>query len=108
MGTWRRLEYSARSDAHRRLLAQALAAGVQLVDTSPMYGQAEKLLAEALGNRRSEAVIATKIWTPSAEVGKQQLAYALGLYGGHIELVQIHNLVGWMGHLSTLESARDN
>src|SRR5690349_20388788 len=81
LGTWRRLEAAAAAGRHRELLASALAAGVRLVDTSPMYGGAERLLAEALhgnddlddrdsigsrgGGRRGEVVVADKVWTRS-------------------------------------------
>ena len=51
LGTWRRLEAAAASGQHRELIGSAIAAGVRLIDTSPMYGDAERLLADALGRR---------------------------------------------------------
>ncbi len=72
-----------------------------------MYGRAEQLLAEALQRRRSEAFVATKVWTPSPAEGQQQLARAAGWFGGRIDLMQIHNLVAWQEHLPMLEQARD-
>jgi aryl-alcohol dehydrogenase-like predicted oxidoreductase len=107
LGTWRRLEAAAAAGRHRELLDTALASGVRLVDTSPMYGDAERLLAEALGGRRDEVFLADKVWTPSAEEGRAQLARAVGWYGGRVDLVQIHNLVAWRTHLPMLEAARD-
>ena len=120
LGTWRRLEAAAAAGRHRELLASALAAGMRLVDTSPMYGGAERLLAEALdstddpdnigspggGGRRDEVVVADKIWTPSPEEGVAQLARALAWYGGRVDLMQIHNLVAWSAHLPMLQAAR--
>jgi aryl-alcohol dehydrogenase-like predicted oxidoreductase len=78
-----------------------------LLDTSPMYGEAERLLAEALGGERDQVIIADKVWTPSAEEGAAQLARAVDWYGGLVDLMQIHNLVSWPAHLTMLEAAKD-
>jgi aryl-alcohol dehydrogenase-like predicted oxidoreductase len=107
LGTWRRLEAAAAAGRHRALLDTALASGVRLVDTSPMYGDAERLLAEALDGRRDEFFVADKVWTPSAEEGAAQLGRAITWYGGRVDLMQIHNLVAWRTHLPMLEAARD-
>jgi len=74
LGTWRRLEAAAAAGRHRELLDAALGSGVRLVDTSPMYGDAERLLAEALDGRREQVLVADKVWTPSPEEGAAQLA----------------------------------
>jgi aryl-alcohol dehydrogenase-like predicted oxidoreductase len=108
LGTWRRLEAAAAGGGHVAVVTRALDAGVRFFDSSPMYGRAEELLAEALRDRRSEAVVATKIWTASLAQGRQQLARALRLYGGHVELMQIHNLVAWREHLPVLLAARED
>jgi diketogulonate reductase-like aldo/keto reductase len=107
LGTWQRLEAAARDGAAGTLVSTALDRGVRVIDSSPMYGAAERLLAEALGERRDEAYVATKIWTRSPADGRRQLARALGWFGGHIDLMQIHNLLAWREHLETLEAARD-
>src|SRR5580658_5262055 len=101
LGTWRRLEAAAAADRHRALIASALAAGIRMFDTSPMYGDAERLLAEALDGQRDQAFIADKIWTPSPEEGVAQLARAVGWYG-RVDLMQIHNLVAWREQLAML------
>jgi diketogulonate reductase-like aldo/keto reductase len=107
LGTWQRLESAARSGAAQALVTAALDAGVRAFDSSPMYGRAEQLLAEALRPRRPEAFVATKVWTPSPAEGQQQLARAVGWFGGRVDLMQIHNLVAWREHLPLLEQARD-
>jgi aryl-alcohol dehydrogenase-like predicted oxidoreductase len=104
LGTWRRLEAAA--GRHRELIETAIAAGIRLVDTSPMYGAAEQLLADALDGQRDQVLIADKIWTPSPEEGVAQLSRAAEWYGGRIDLMQIHNLVAWQAHLPMLEAAR--
>ena len=63
LGTWRRLEAAAAAGQHRELIGTAVTAGIRLFDTSPMYGEAERLLAGALDGQRNQVVIADKIWT---------------------------------------------
>jgi aryl-alcohol dehydrogenase-like predicted oxidoreductase len=107
LGTWRRLEAAAASGRERELVGAAIAAGIRLIDTSPMYGDAERLLGAALAGRREQVVVADKIWTPSAREGVAQLDRAVDWYGGRVDLMQIHNLVAWPAQLPMLEAARD-
>jgi diketogulonate reductase-like aldo/keto reductase len=81
---------------------------MKVFDSSPMYGLAEALLGEALSARRREAFIATKIWTASAQEAEEQLAHAMSFFGGHVELMQIHNLLGWRERLVMLERAKED
>jgi diketogulonate reductase-like aldo/keto reductase len=71
-----------------------------------MYGEAERVLAEALEGRRNEAFVATKVWTPDPEHGRRQIERALTWYG-RVECYQVHNLVAWQQHLPLLEALRD-
>ena len=63
LGTWQRLEAAAASGQDRELLDTAIATGIRLIDTSPMYGDAERLLANGLGANRDQVIIADKVWT---------------------------------------------
>ena len=65
LGTWRRLEAAAADGRDRELIEAAIGAGIRLIDTSPMYGAAERLLADALDGERDQVVIADKVWTRS-------------------------------------------
>ena len=107
LGTWRRLEAAAAIGRQRELVDAAVAAGIQVIDTSPMYGEAERLLSGALEGRREQVFVADKVWTSSAADGAEQLSRAAGWYGGRVDLMQIHNLVGWRAQLPMLEAARD-
>ena len=89
------------------VVSAALDAGTTLFDSSPMYGKAERTLGAALEGRRSEAVVATKVWTDDDEVAERQIAASLSFYGGHIELLQIHNMVRWPERLRRIEELRD-
>ncbi|MEA2270128.1 MAG: hypothetical protein QOC64_2738 [Solirubrobacteraceae bacterium] len=105
MGTWQTLDVRGGEDEARAraIVREALDVGARLLDTSPMYGDAERVLAEALGERRAEAVVATKVWTSSAAEGEAQIQRALRWYGGWVDLYQVHNLVAWREHLPLLE-----
>ena len=105
MGTWRTFDVAgAAAEADCRRVAMAgRAVGVRFFDTSPMYGRAEAVLARALQPNRDGAMVATKVWASSAAEGEQQIAHALALYGGRIDLYQIHNLLSWRTHLDALE-----
>jgi diketogulonate reductase-like aldo/keto reductase len=109
MGTWQTFDVrGGQAEARVRAVTEsALAAGTRVFDSSPMYGEAERALAEALGDRRADAFVATKVWTPDAREGEAQVRRALDWYGGHVELYQVHNLVAWPEHLRMLERHRD-
>jgi len=90
----------------RPITDAVLAGGATFFDSSPMYGAAERVLAQTLGPRRKDAVIATKVWARSAREGREQIGRALDWYGGTIDLYQIHNLEAWTTHLPYLEELR--
>jgi aryl-alcohol dehydrogenase-like predicted oxidoreductase len=109
MGTWQTLDVSgaaAEAGAHA-VVQNALGAHVRVFDSSPMYGEAERVLGEGLGARRDHAYVATKIWTPDAGEGRRQAKRALAWYGGRVDLYQVHNLVNTEAHLDMLERLRD-
>src|SRR5262249_40230822 len=65
MGTWQ--SYDVRDPGEVLPVTDAiLAHGATFVDTSPMYGSAERVLAETLGERRRDVVVATQGWAGSA------------------------------------------
>jgi diketogulonate reductase-like aldo/keto reductase len=104
LGTWN--TFGANEALAREVVGAALDAGCRGVDSSPMYGSAERSLAAALDGRRGEASVLTKIWSGSADESRRQLDAQLGWYG-HVELEQVHNLVAWEDHLPWLEAERE-
>jgi aryl-alcohol dehydrogenase-like predicted oxidoreductase len=108
LGTWRTFDVRGAAERNARaVVEQALAHGAALFDSSPMYGEAEGVLARALGSRRMEALVATKVWATSAAEGRRQIDSAMRFYGGIVDLFQVHNLVNWREHLPLLEAERD-
>jgi aryl-alcohol dehydrogenase-like predicted oxidoreductase len=102
MGTWRTFDTA---EDRTPIVNEALAAGINLFDSSPMYGRAEDVLGRALGGRRGEALIATKVWTEDAAEGRRQIDHALGIFGT-VDVYQVHNLVNVPAHLPRLETLK--
>jgi aryl-alcohol dehydrogenase-like predicted oxidoreductase len=108
LGTWVTFDLPPRQDhVARAVVERAFDGGARMVDSSPMYGRAEGVLGRALGARRSEAIVATKIWTRSVQDGRRQFGAQLEFFDGHVEIEQVHNLVSWREHLDWLEPERD-
>jgi aryl-alcohol dehydrogenase-like predicted oxidoreductase len=103
MGTWR--TFDTKED-RRPLVEAAIGSGIDLFDSSPMYGRAEETLARALDGLRDRVLVATKIWTPDAGEGRAQAEHALRLYG-LVDVYQVHNLVNVPAQLGLLERLRD-
>lgn len=108
MGTWitfnvggsRRLR-----DARAQVLKTFFDRGGTAIDSSPMYGSAEDVIGYCLNRigKRDAMFSATKVWTPLIADGETQMADSRKLWGiDKFDLMQIHNLVNWEGHLETL------
>ncbi|MBA3410069.1 MAG: aldo/keto reductase, partial [Geodermatophilaceae bacterium] len=78
MGTSRTLDVPSRGQPLANQVTQsALDAGSTLIDSSPMYGRAEAVVGKALGDRRGETLIATKVWTEDDEEAERQIDASL-------------------------------
>ena len=104
MGTWQTFDVRGSTAFKRReVVDAALEAGATLFDSSPMYGEAERVLGAALEGRRDKALVATKVWTSDDREAEQQIARALGYFGGYVDIYQVHNLLSWSKRLTQLE-----
>ncbi|MEE4191910.1 MAG: aldo/keto reductase [Halieaceae bacterium] len=81
------------------------AGGGAMIDSSPMYGQAESTLGavlQQLGMPES-LFAATKVWTYGADAGIEQMRESSRRMNvPAFDLMQIHNLRDWKLHLPTL------
>jgi aryl-alcohol dehydrogenase-like predicted oxidoreductase len=109
MGTWKTFDVAAPEEVARsiEIVHHALGVGTDLFDSSPMYGHAEDVLARGLDGVRDQAIVATKVWTRSGRKGRAQIDRAIHIYGGRVDLYQIHNLLATNRHLPVLEAERD-
>jgi len=93
----------------REVLQAFFGAGATLIDTSPMYSNAESVLGSLLTpEQHAKAFIATKVWTPGSgsaaeQKGIEQMQRSMALLKHkRIELMQVHNLVDLDANLKTL------
>lgn len=109
MGTWRTFDVrgTGAEQQARRIVDESLAVGARFMDSSPMYGEAERVLGQALEGRRDDVLVATKVWTANPDEGRVQIERALRYFGGRVDLYQVHNLVAWRTYLPVLERLRD-
>ncbi len=105
LGTWQVLDVRGREEeARHEVVRAALESGITLFDSSPMYGEAERVLGGALKKHgRDRATVATKVWTSDDREAERQIQDALSFFDGQVELYQVHNLVAVGKRLDMLE-----
>ena len=109
LGTWQVLDVRGRHKEEERyeVVRAALDGGTTLFDSSPMYGEAERVLGDALKKHgRDRATVATKVWTSNDQEAERQIENALDFFGGRVELYQVHNLVAVGKRLDMLEKLK--
>jgi diketogulonate reductase-like aldo/keto reductase len=112
MGTW--ITFNVGNDpralgTRTDILRAFFAAGGGMIDSSPMYGSAEAVLGKALAglDYPDGLFSATKVWTRSATDGPAEIAESQALWGlPRMDLLQVHNLLSWRGHLETLQAMK--
>ena len=89
--------------------AQVIAAfadeGGGMIDSSPMYGSSQDTIGHGLTQLGHSAGIysADKVWTSSPAEGPSQIEQSRAEWGvPQFDLLQVHNLRAWEGHLETL------
>lgn len=92
------------------VLAAFFAAGARLIDTSPMYSSAERVLGDLLtADMHSRAFLATKVWTRGERSGIEQMTHSGELMkSARLDLIQVHNLLDLDTHLKTLYAWQDS
>ncbi|MFL6515760.1 MAG: aldo/keto reductase [Chthoniobacterales bacterium] len=79
--------------------------GGKLIDSSPMYGNAEGVIGDlaANGHLRDSLFIATKVWTNGRQEGIAQMERSFArFHTKKIDLMQVHNLADVESHMGTL------
>lgn len=112
MGTWITFNVGADQklrDQRVEVLRTFFERGGTVVDSSPMYGSSEEVIGyclERLGRDRP-LFSATKVWTWLTMMGEGQMAESRELWGvDRFDLMQVHNLLSWEGHLETLRAEK--
>ena len=112
LGTWIKFDVTSASEKETLINNLKIFAekGGKLIDTSPMYGNAEKVIGEVTQQSgiANSFFYATKVWTTGREEGIQQMGSSLQkMQRKNADLIQIHNLVDWQTHLKTLRQWKE-
>jgi Aldo/keto reductases, related to diketogulonate reductase len=112
LGTW--IKFDVTSASEKQTLVNNLKIfyehGGRLIDTSPMYGHAEKVIGEVTQQSgiADNFFYATKVWTTGKEEGVKQMGSSMQkMHREEMDLIQVHNLVDWKTHLKTLRQWKE-
>ena len=106
MGTWNAFDVRGERNIEQvgRLVTEALACGVNLFDTAPMYGEAESVLGRTLRGRREGVLIATKVLASDRASAQRRIEASFQkLQVEVIDLMQVHNMAAWRAVAPLLE-----
>jgi len=113
MGSWITFNVGDDQDLRDRraeVLRAFFAHGGKVIDCSPMYGSSADVIGyglEKLG-RPPQLFAASKVWTWLQGDGPEQMAEQRAAWGVEsFDLMQVHNLLNWDGHLETLKRMKD-
>lgn len=112
MGTW--ITFNVGNDPYliesrTEVLKTFFDRGGSVVDCSPMYGSSADVLGKALNalQAHDQVFAATKIWTADESATRTQAESSRNRWGvARFDLLQVHNLLGWRGHLETLKEMK--
>lgn len=75
------------------MVNEAIDLGINFIDTAHNYGRAEEAIGHALGNRRDEVFLTTKVWADTKADARQSLEESYrALRTDRIDLVYLHSV----------------
>lgn len=109
LGTSGPFEVGTEADARaplREVIDAFFDGGGRLIDTSPMYSTAERVLGDLLSPvQQQRCFMATKVWADGAAAGVAQMRESARLLRhAPLDLIQVHNLRDVDAHLATLRA----
>lgn len=113
IGTWQTFDVGTSALERtplKEVLRTFIEANASVVDSSPMYGASEKVVGDLSHELHinNTLFIATKVWTTGKGEGINQMNNSFSLLKREvIDLLQIHNLVDWQTHLTTLRKWKE-
>lgn len=114
MGTWQTFHVDDDAEERaplREVLRVFFDRGGRLIDSSPMYAQAEEVAGELVAElgEQERLFAATKVWTDGREDGIEQMERSFRrMQVERMDLMQIHNLRDWRVHLPTLREWQEH
>ena len=113
LGTWQ--QFDVGSDAAvraplKQVLQEMIRLGGKLIDSSPMYARSEEVIGDLTTEtgHANDFFYATKVWTRGRQEGIDQMNDSLKkMRRKTMDLMQIHNLVDWQTHFTTLRKWKE-
>jgi diketogulonate reductase-like aldo/keto reductase len=107
LGTWSTFDFEDRNKKEQALtvVKKFNLSGGALIDSSPMYGEAETRVGEISQELsiRNNLFMATKVWTIGKQQGIQQMDESFAkMKVNTMDLMQVHNFVDVKTHMETL------
>ncbi|QMU31256.1 aldo/keto reductase [Adhaeribacter radiodurans] len=108
LGTWQTFDVSPSPAVRaplKEVLQQFVEMGGKIIDSSPMYGESEVVVGDLAAELKvaKKLFMATKVWTQGRQEGISQMETSMReMRSNPLDLMQIHNLVDWQTHLTTL------
>ena len=108
LGTWQTFDVGhsqADSAVRKQVLTHMYKLGGRVIDSSPMYGSSEEVVGRLTAEMddQDSFFYATKVWTSGKQQGIDQMNASFSkMQRKTMDLMQIHNLVDWKTHLTTL------
>ncbi|MBI3937180.1 MAG: aldo/keto reductase, partial [Betaproteobacteria bacterium] len=113
VGTWRTFDVGPAAPQRAELkevLRQLVALGGSVVDSSPMYGEAERVVGDLTAELgiREKLFLATKVWTSGRDEGIREMQSSMKLMrANRMDLMQVHNLLDVATHAKTLREWKE-
>ena len=92
-----------------RIMREFLARGGGMLDSSPMYGNAQDVIGRCIKRlgHHDGLFSATKVWVQGERQGLLQMRRSQDFWGLPVlDLMQVHNLLDWETHLPTLHAMK--
>jgi diketogulonate reductase-like aldo/keto reductase len=110
LGTWQTFDVGDSPDDQaplKEVLTRFVQLGGKVIDSSPMYGRAEKVIGELTSDLhlRDSLFFATKVWTSGKQAGIDSMKRSFArLRVKRLDLMQVHNLVDVETQLATMRA----
>ncbi|MEX0880952.1 MAG: aldo/keto reductase [Thermoanaerobaculia bacterium] len=108
LGSWMTFNVGddvAARDSCAEVMRAFFAEGGRLIDSSPMYGSSQEVIGYGLRKlgHPKQLFSADKVWISSGAKGPGQIEESRRRWGiPRFDLLQVHNVMAWEGHLPTL------
>ena len=110
LGTLRTFDVTSDEDVavRQQIVDNCLDEQVNFIDSAWAYGNAEQVVGKTIEGKRDKFHLATKVRVEGKEEGEAQIALSFERLGAdYIDLYQVHNMIDWETHLTTLEGLKD-